>query len=242
MTRTARSARSTTSAGTAATSSCGTTTRARRRSGICRQFTCKYHGWRYDLDGSLNFVQQEDEFFDLDKSEYGLVPVHCDVWSGFIFVNFAREPEQSLREFLGPMVTNLDGYPFDRMTSRFGYRTDVGANWKLFMDAFQEFYHAPVLHARQSPEKWSAADEQAGFEAPYYADRRSAPPGEHVGGIRFWELASDMVKPMEIDHPQRPVRAVGQARPRRDAARAQPGGVRPVGVGLVPAVPELRAS
>ena len=28
-------------------------------SGTCRQFTCKYHAWRYDLDGNLTFVQQE---------------------------------------------------------------------------------------------------------------------------------------------------------------------------------------
>ena len=54
--------------------------------GTCRQFTCKYHGWRYDLDGALNFVQQEAEFFDLDKSDYGLVPVQCEVWEGFVFV------------------------------------------------------------------------------------------------------------------------------------------------------------
>ena len=53
-------------------------------SGTCRQFTCKYHGWRYGLDGACTFVQQEDEFFDLDKADYGLVPVHCDVWAGFI--------------------------------------------------------------------------------------------------------------------------------------------------------------
>ena len=51
-------------------------------SGTCRQFTCKYHAWRYDLDGSLNFVQQESEFFDLDKENLGLVPVACDVWEG----------------------------------------------------------------------------------------------------------------------------------------------------------------
>ncbi len=67
-------------------------------SGVCKQFTCKYHAWRYDLDGNLTFVQQESEFFDLDKSRYGLVPIHCDVWEGFIFVNFADRPEQSLRE------------------------------------------------------------------------------------------------------------------------------------------------
>jgi glycine betaine catabolism A len=115
--------------------------------GFCRRFVCKYHGWRYALDGELTFIQQEEEFFDVDKSEYGLVSVHCEVWAGFIFVNLTRgEPEQSLREFLGPMITALEGYPFDRMTERFGYRTEVRANWKLFMDAFAEFYHAPVLH------------------------------------------------------------------------------------------------
>ena len=71
-------------------------------SGSCRQFVCKYHGWQYDLDGGCTFVQQESEFFDLDKADYGLVPVHCDVWAGFIFVNLDREPTQSLRDFLGP--------------------------------------------------------------------------------------------------------------------------------------------
>ena len=43
-------------------------------SGTTRQFVCKYHAWRYDLDGACSFVQQEQEFFDLDKADYGLVP------------------------------------------------------------------------------------------------------------------------------------------------------------------------
>ncbi len=60
-------------------------------SGTCRQFTCKYHGWRYGLEGQLTFVQQEEEFFDLDKDDFGLVPVDVDVWEGFIFVNFDPE-------------------------------------------------------------------------------------------------------------------------------------------------------
>ncbi len=103
--------------------------------GTCRQFTCKYHGWRYGLDGSLAFVQQEDEFFDLDKDAYGLVPVHCDVWAGFIFINLAEQPEQSLTQFLGPMITALDGYPFDKITERYEFTARNGSNWKLFADA-----------------------------------------------------------------------------------------------------------
>ncbi len=165
-------------------------------SGFCRQFTCKYHGWRYNLDGSLAFVQQEDEFFDIDKNEFGLVSVHCEVWAGFIFVNLASQPEQSLREFLGPMVTTLEGYPFERMTSRWQYKATVGANWKLYMDAFQEFYHAPVLHANQTPRAFSAPAMDVGFEAPYYQLE-----GPHrvvsTSGIRPWELDHDKRKGME---------------------------------------------
>ncbi len=207
--------------------------------GVCPQFTCKYHGWRYNLDGALTFVQQEGEFFDLDKGQYGLVPVHCEVWAGFIFVNFAREPEQSLREFLGPMVTDLEGYPFGKQTARFGYSTTIHANWKLYVDAFAEFYHAPVLHAKQSPAKYSAAAQQAGFEAPHYQI-----DGPHrlvsTSGVRFWEMDTEAGQAHGDPGPQRPVRPVGRDRPRGDAARRQPGQVRSVGAGLVPAVPQLR--
>ena len=163
-------------------------------SGTTRQFTCKYHGWRYGLDGACTFVQQEDEFFDLDRADYGLVPVHCDVWAGFVFVNLDREPRQPLREFLGPMVTALEDYPFDRLTERYGFRAEVPANWKLMMDALQEQYHAPIVHRNQRPENFDA--HVGGFEAPHYQI-----DGPHrmfnSPGIRPWELPDDQIKPSE---------------------------------------------
>jgi glycine betaine catabolism A len=165
-------------------------------SGTCRQFACKYHGWRYDLDGSNAFVQQEAEFFDLEKDSLGLVPVHCEVWEGFIFVNFAEEPAQSLKEFLGPMVLGLEGYPFEKFTERWFYRAEINSNWKLFSDATQEFYHAPVLHAGQSPPAFAVPAREAGFEAPHYQL-----DGPHrlitTGGIRPWELPDEKVKPSD---------------------------------------------
>ncbi|WP_419924805.1 aromatic ring-hydroxylating oxygenase subunit alpha [Candidatus Poriferisocius sp.] len=137
-------------------------------SGDCRQFTCKYHGWRYGLSGDLTFVQQEDEFFHLDKAAYPLVSVHVDTWEGFIFVNLAAQPPQTLAQFLGEMGAGLAGYPFAEMTHSFGYRADVNANWKLFIDAFAEFYHAPILHMRQAVADEAAKLAQFGFEALHY--------------------------------------------------------------------------
>jgi phenylpropionate dioxygenase-like ring-hydroxylating dioxygenase large terminal subunit len=165
-------------------------------SGSCRQFVCKYHGWKYDLDGACSFVQQEGEFFDFDKTDYGLVPVHCAVWSGFVFVNFESEPSQKLEDFLGPMITAIGDYPFDQMTERFSYRAVVGSNWKLFMDAFQEFYHAPILHAKQSPIAARPEVQAAGFEGLHYEIEGPHRMVTTYGG-QGWRLPPDWLKPME---------------------------------------------
>jgi phenylpropionate dioxygenase-like ring-hydroxylating dioxygenase large terminal subunit len=137
-------------------------------SGVCRQFTCKYHAWRYGIDGKLTFVQQESEFFDLDKSEYGLMPVQADVWEGFIFVNLDRENTTPLRDYLGEFAEGIEGYPFHELTQVHKYRAEIGSNWKLFIDAFMEFYHAPILHAKQSVDEESRKLQKYGFEALAY--------------------------------------------------------------------------
>ena len=117
--------------------------------GTSRQFVCKYHGWRYGLDGGCTYVHQADQFFDIDQATLGLAPISCDVFAGFIFVNVDQEPRQSLREYLGPMVGALEDYPFDRMTERYSFRAENASNWKIFIDAFQEYYHVPPLHTHQ---------------------------------------------------------------------------------------------
>ncbi|WP_406336620.1 aromatic ring-hydroxylating dioxygenase subunit alpha [Streptomyces sp. NBC_00203] len=135
--------------------------------GTCRQFTCKYHAWRYDLAGDLTFIQQEEEFFGLDKGEYGLKSVRCEIWEGFVFVNLDPDA-QPLAEYLGEMAKGLEGYPFHEMTEVFTYKAEVGSNWKLFIDAFAEFYHAPVLHLKQAVKGEADKLFTVGFEALHY--------------------------------------------------------------------------
>jgi phenylpropionate dioxygenase-like ring-hydroxylating dioxygenase large terminal subunit len=135
-------------------------------SGVCRQFMCKYHGWRYDLEGELQFALQEEEFFDFNKADFPLVSVHCEVWEGFIFINFSETPSQSLLEFLGPMVRGLEGYPFHLVTERYAYKADLNSNWKIYLDAFQEYYHAPILHSQQQVPALRSMENA--FKVPYF--------------------------------------------------------------------------
>ena len=163
-------------------------------SGTCRQFTCKYHAWRYDLTGALTFVQQEGEFFDLDKTDYGLKEVACEVWEGFVFINL--DPRQTLTEYLGEMAKGLEGYPFQEMTEVYSYRAEVGSNWKLFIDAFAEFYHAPVLHQKQAVKDEAEKLLGYGFEALHYELHSPHSMVSSWGGMAPPKDPS-MVKPIE---------------------------------------------
>jgi len=164
--------------------------------GFCRQFTCKYHAWRYNLEGELTFVQQEDEFFDLDKAEYGLAPIQADVWEGWIFIHLDPENTTSLADYLGGCGKSLEGYPFHELTQVHKYRAEVGSNWKLFIDAFVEFYHAPILHGKQYE-----ADEHAKLAAVGYEALEYGLDGPH-GYVSSWGAIAppkdlSMVGPLE---------------------------------------------
>ena len=198
-------------------------------SGVCRQFTCKYHGWRYGLDGRLNFVLSEEEFFDFDKEDFGLVPVQCEVWEGFVFINLDRDPRQTLHEFLGPMVTGIEGYPFGLMTERFGYRTSVNANWKLFLDAFQEYYHASILHSQQQVTALRNFD--SGFKAPYFGidgPHRVISTGGWKGTPRHL-TDPQLMYPVEVAAQSGLMGPWAQDRPELDPANL-PAGVNPGGL------------
>ena len=116
-------------------------------SGTCRQFQCKYHGWRYGLDGQVVHITNQQEFFDLDPSLLRMPKVHAEEFAGFVFVNLADDPVP-LRTHLGDRILELEAYPFDRMTQRYGFSTRINGNWKLAIDSVCEWYHPAYVHAR----------------------------------------------------------------------------------------------
>lgn len=103
-----------------------------------------------------------------DPSTADLTSIQVDVWEGFIFVNLDNSNTNPLRESLGKFAAGLEGFPFGEFTQRFTYRSDVGSNWKLYIDAFAEFYHAPVLHSKQYVAEEAQKLQGYGFEALHY--------------------------------------------------------------------------
>ncbi|WP_417595094.1 aromatic ring-hydroxylating oxygenase subunit alpha [Parasphingorhabdus sp.] len=113
--------------------------------------SCRFHGWVFGTDGALRSVPLEENFGQLDKACLGLREIACDIWEGFIFINFADQPKQPLAEFLGDFGKLFAGYPYAEATTAFRYSTVLECNWKVAQYAFSEAYHVPTIHAGSLP-------------------------------------------------------------------------------------------
>ena len=107
--------------------------------GCTRTFSCPYHGWTYNLNGSLRGVPGEGAFPDLDKETSGLREVFAAEKGGLIYVQQEGEPR------LETLVTALD---FFEPSQSFFYKSDTvdEANWKLLTETLLEGYHIKSLH------------------------------------------------------------------------------------------------
>ncbi len=110
------------------------------------RFSCRYHNWTYRNSGELIGVPDQTQFFNLDKKTCGLTPIACDVWEGWVFINFQKKPEVSLKEYLGDMGRVFTDIPYLNTHQALVIEARFKANWKLIADAFVEAYHVPALH------------------------------------------------------------------------------------------------
>ncbi len=110
---------------------------------------CRYHAWRYDLEGGLVEVVDADEFAPIPPGT-GLAPVRVDRWGGFVWV--CLDPgAPPLLEYLEPLPSMLAPYHLERLRLRTYLSTVLPANWKVAVDAFNEGYHVQGTHPQILP-------------------------------------------------------------------------------------------
>jgi phenylpropionate dioxygenase-like ring-hydroxylating dioxygenase large terminal subunit len=123
------------------------------REGQRRYFTCPYHGWTYDGDGSLVAVPGEDAYGPhFDKGEHGLVPVaKLQSYRDFWFANLDPKAEDLVPYLAGAteyidLVTEAS--PSGRLEVIAGTQEyDIRANWKLLVENSVDDYHLPATHS-----------------------------------------------------------------------------------------------
>ena len=109
---------------------------------------CPFHGWVYNLDGTLRGAARPDTYPEMDKHEFALKELDCEVWNGFVFVRFRPGPQPSVAELLASIAEEAGAYRMaDHVPTDDGYWTqEVPVNWKSVRDVDNEGYHVAIAH------------------------------------------------------------------------------------------------
>lgn len=112
--------------------------------------TCPYHGWTYELDGTLKQVPDAERFLQgLPCDRLSLKPVQVECWAGLVWINM--DPDAApLADFLGVVQEQLDPYRFQDMVLVKDQTVLLDANWKTCVDNFNEQYHVDFIHPQHA--------------------------------------------------------------------------------------------
>jgi phenylpropionate dioxygenase-like ring-hydroxylating dioxygenase large terminal subunit len=141
----------------------------REGSGNARVFTCFYHAWSFNAEGTLVGLPGEDAYSAaFDKKQMGLKPVpRFESYRGMMFVSF--DPNiVDLPTYLGEARDYIDAmidYGGEEVEVAPGAQSySMRANWKLLVENSIDAYHVMSTHQRyfrqflpdigMDPNKW----------------------------------------------------------------------------------------
>lgn len=182
--------------------------------GNAKHFYCRFHGWRWNLDGSPREVLDRNDYAGcLQDSEIGLKSVTSDTWGGFVFITMQDSPEP-LRDYLAPVPEIFDGYEFERMRYRWYKTVVLPCNWKVVLEAFNEGYHVAATHPQllRFTDDWTVS-EAFGKHAMFTYPPDNRPlgfPSRRLGG----EVPKDIRKGLFrfLEEMERELRAIYSTR------------------------------
>jgi phenylpropionate dioxygenase-like ring-hydroxylating dioxygenase large terminal subunit len=116
--------------------------------GSCKNaLICPFHGWVYNLDGTLRGAARPQSFPDMDKNEFGLLELELEIWMGFIFIRFRKGPQPPVAEILRPFEKEIAHYGIEDMVSADAGWSEISeVNWKSVRDVDNEGYHVAMAH------------------------------------------------------------------------------------------------
>lgn len=107
---------------------------------------CPFHGWCWNLDGSLKEIPCEWDFPELDKGDYDLPEASVGRWGGLVFINPDRDA-RPLGEHLVGLAEHFAPLPYEKKFKAVHVAKVIRCNWKVCQEAFMEAYHVVATHA-----------------------------------------------------------------------------------------------
>ena len=120
-------------------------TQLRAESGSVDRLRCPFHGFTWDLDGTMCELPCVWDFPHVDPDAYRLPEAQVGTWGGFVFVNPSLDAP-SLREYLGELPEHFERFPLEDRWMSAHVAKVLACNWKVGIEAFIEAFHTFAVH------------------------------------------------------------------------------------------------
>lgn len=117
--------------------------------GSCKgAVVCPFHGWVYNLDGTLRGAARPESFGSFDREKFHLKPIEMETFHGFIFLRFNPGPQPSVATLLAPFDSDFAAYRAADLLAvgASDWLTELPVNWKSVRDVDNEGYHVALAH------------------------------------------------------------------------------------------------
>jgi carnitine monooxygenase subunit len=117
--------------------------------GSCKgSIVCPFHGWVYNLDGTLRGAAQPQSFGEMDRTKFGLKSIEMQSFHGFLFLRFAPGPQPDIATLMAPFDADFASYRSrDVVPVQIpDWSAELPVNWKSVRDVDNEGYHVPLAH------------------------------------------------------------------------------------------------
>ncbi len=128
----------------------GTQLRPSNSQGNVPQFRCPFHGFTWNLDGTLKEIPCDWDFPHIDKDNFDLPQVRLGRWGGFVFINMDDDAEP-LEDYLGVLPDHFTTWPLEDRFMSANVRRTLPCNWKVAQEAFIESFHVVETHSQALP-------------------------------------------------------------------------------------------
>ena len=118
-----------------------------RDSGNTDTFTCPYHSWSYNIDGSLRRAPLIIDRPDFEPKKCRLPAFSSEVWGGFIYVNLDGTAP-TLASQLEGLSNLIKNYHMADMVELHSEESIWETNWKCLTENFMEGYHLSTVHRK----------------------------------------------------------------------------------------------
>ncbi len=113
--------------------------------GHASEIRCAFHGFCWQLDGTLKDIPADWDFPQIDQSDFSLPEIPVATWAGFVFIN----PDQNcdpFDDFIKDLKDQFERWDLGSLYIQAHCARVMPCNWKIAQEAFCEAYHVNGTH------------------------------------------------------------------------------------------------